>query len=446
MLSFRMVPAWRKAGYGAAEAGITAAETMLQLYLLKFYTDTVGLRSDLVGLAVGIGIAYDAFADPYFGAVSDRTQTAMGRRRPFILIGAPLLAAALFLIFNPPLMESTLWKFIYLAGLYILLNTAMTIVSVPHISLGAEMVFDRNERTSVYAYRLLFANVGLLAGSVLPGIFQRMAKPEMMAAAVIGIMLLLTGPAAVLATKGLDRGECASAAKSGFIKGFAGILRGRVFLMLFAAFAVATVGRTFNASFALYYYEYRLQLTRSQITVEILGVFFLVFTISVPLWVLLSRRLGKKWPAFFGVLLLGIMTIVAYPIFPPGGMKGPLFAAVFGGALVGSILLLDSLLADVVDYDELKTGLRREGAYFGIWKMGTKLSRAVTLLASGFMLQSAGFVPNQPQTEQTSWTIALYFGPLVGSFFVIGAILFAFMPMTDEAHRRIQNILVRRRG
>ncbi|MCB1160654.1 MAG: MFS transporter, partial [Leptospiraceae bacterium] len=104
----------RITGISVAETGIFALEVMIRLYLLNFYTDVVGLKAELAGLAISAGIFWDAISDPLMGILSDKTQSSLGKRRPYILAGSIGLALATFIIFNPPFLESNSAKFSYL--------------------------------------------------------------------------------------------------------------------------------------------------------------------------------------------------------------------------------------------------------------------------------------------------------------------------------------------
>jgi GPH family glycoside/pentoside/hexuronide:cation symporter len=158
-----------------------------------------------------------------------------------------------------------------------------------------------------------------------------------------------------------------------------------------------------------------------------------VIAASIVGWILISRRTGKKMPAFWGILLLGIGTCIGYPLFPPGQILPVVFAGIIGGILVGSVFLLDATVADIVDYDELKTREHREGVYFGFWRMGSKLARALGLALSGLLLDWTGFDPKAAeQSSETSFGLALIFGPGVGVFFIIAALIYLAMPLTKE--------------
>ena len=460
------LPLHVKAGYGAAELGMSAVEVMLQLYLLVFYTQTVDLEPEYAGIALALAVLWDAITDPAMGAISDQTRSRWGKRRPFILCGGIALSLSFLLLFSPPALPGQFPRFLYLLLGYMLVNTSMTLINVPHSALGGEITFDRNVRTELFGWRLLFKNLGFLLGAMLPGIlFTVMQRSQPLlaeedsrshASLVVGVATVLSVLVTVYVTRGYDRSR--NRARISW-KDMGGRMRvflhslwetasNRVFLPLLVAYAFASVARTMNASLALFYYEIRLGFTEFETVVYVLGAFMVVLSLSIIGWVAISRRWGKKWPAFCGALALGVLTTITYPMLPPESLWPAIFfVSVLGGMLVGAIILFDSLVADIVDYDELRTGQHREGLYFGCWLMTTKVSRAAGLVATGWMLKFIGY--NEDLVEQPAevgYRLALLFGPGVGLLFVLAALVFLFMPLTDARHRRIQALLQRRQA
>lgn len=451
-----------KLGYGAAELGIVAVEVVIELYLLKFYNVTVGLAPHLTAVAIAIAIVWDAVSDPLMGELSDRTGHRSGRRRPYILPGAAALALSFVLIFNPPSVGATWFQFAYLVVSYLCLTTAMTVISVPHIALGGEISFDRDERTRIFGYRRLFTTVGLVVGTLLPAFVIRwigdesatesVARARSLTSLWMAVPVLISAWITVRSTRGLDEPVHESRRRPPLrlmelLRSQWSVVRNPVFLPILAAFLVAGLGRTINASTALYYYEYRLGLRESDTVLWILIPFFGAILLSIPAWVWASRRFGKRWPAIFGATGMGILVGTVYAFLPPGHVQGAVVAAVGAGLFGGALILLESLVADVVDYDELKTGRQREGLYFGVWKMGNKLSRAVGLVLTGLMLSWIGFDETAlSQSRAVESRLALLFGPGVGVFLLVGGIMLIFSPLTDARHRRVQSLLLRRRG
>ncbi|TGL58995.1 MFS transporter [Leptospira sarikeiensis] len=447
------------AGYASAEAGITAVETMAQIYLLDFYVSVVGLKPSLFGIAMLIAILWDAISDPIMGYISDKTGFSNGRRRPYILAGGFLLGLGAYFLFSPPELASQFSKFLYLVATYFLVNTFMTVIAVPHISLGGEISFTGGERNRIFGWRLFFANLGLLSGLLLPAIWSSRENSSFasrsLSSVTIAVILIFVSLLSYVSTKGKDKPNIREKTKESsatenfldFFRSVRSILKNRYFLPLLMAFIIATAARTLNSSIGLLYYKERLLLEDSQVVVRILLPFALFLTISIPFWIYLARKFGKKWPAFWGSLLLGVMTVFLYPILPQGSYEAPLFASFFGGIFAGSILLFDSLVADVVDYDELLTGQKREGAYFGFWKMATKVVRAIGFAFLGFLLEEIGYKTGAgAQEPELGWRLALLFGPIVGTFFILGAIVFSRMGLTPEVHSRIQTLLLKKRN
>lgn len=459
----RGLPRRVKAGYGVAEVGTASAEVMLQIYLLAFYTSTVGLAPALAGYALGLAVLWDAVTDPVMGGISDRTRTRWGRRRPYLIGGSVVLAGAFAALFWPPALATQGGKFAYLLGCYILVNTGMTLVSVPHSALGGEMSFDRHERTEIFGWRFLFRNLGFLLGAVLPGVlFTQLGGEDaarlsrQWAGLVVAAAVLLAAWVTWRAVRSVDppipavpggRTRRAFLADlRGFFRGVAGVATNRVFAPLLLAYVIAQIGRTINASLGLYFYTERLGLTEAQFSAQVLGVFILVILLSIGPWVVLSRRYGKKYPAFWGVMFLGAITCVSYPLMPPGQLWPPIvFASILGGATIGSVILFESLVADIVDYDELRSGQHREGLYFGCWTMSTKICRAIGLATTGALLGAIGFEPGAgPQDEAVLWRLALAFGPGVGLCFLAAGLVFLWMPLDGPTHARVQALLRRR--
>jgi GPH family glycoside/pentoside/hexuronide:cation symporter len=445
--------------------GTASAEVMLQIYLLAFYTEAVGLAPTLAGYALALAVLWDAVTDPIMGSISDRTHSRFGRRRPYMIAGALVLALGFGCLFAPPAMATQGAKFAYLLVCYLVVNTGMTLLSVPHSALGGEMTFDRNERTEIFGWRFLFRNVGFLGGAVVPGLLYARASASnaeplasliarqqagLWIAAAIVVSTLVTWWAVRRVDVSLPRERPrpgrALAELRGFFHGMASVATNKVFAPLLLAYVVAQIGRTINASLGLYFYKERLHLSEEQFSVQVLGLFIVVIVLSIGPWVWLSRRYGKKTPAFLGVIALGLLTTFTYPFLPIGQVWAPmLFASVLGGATIGSIILFESLVADIVDYDELKSGQHREGLYFGCWTMSTKICRAIGLATTGWLLEVVGYNPGAAQQAPgVDWRLALAFGPGVGVCFLIAGLIFLWMPLDRATHARVQRLLSQR--
>jgi len=447
------LPRYVKVGYGAAHMGFFSVEILIRFHLLIFYTKVVGLPADLAGYTMAMAIFWDAITDPLMGTLSDKTNTRFGKRRPYILAGGLALAACSILLFTPPTLSTNTGKFLFLLGSYILLNTCMTVIAVPHYALGGELTHDPKERTEVYGWLVLFSNLGSIVAVVLPGLALSQLGAESsqetkfqaysLASIYIAGVVLFSAFVTFMVTSGYDRSEKKSTqfGVKDFFIATSSALKNPMFLPLFLSYVVGTLGLALNSATAFFFYEFRLELAKNQIH-YIIGLYLVTLCMSIVAWVYLSGKYGKKWPAFWGGLILGILTTVSYPFMVPQDMLFPLIIAFLGGFMSGTIVLLYSLVTDIVDYDEFKTGQKREGLYFGLWDMGTKVARGIAFAVAGLMLSFIGFdskLKQQPPefAENLRWV----FGPGVGLFIILAAIIFLWMPMTAEKHQRIQKIL-----
>lgn len=417
--------------YALAESGVFAVEFFVRLQLLIFYTDRLGVESYLASLAAGLALVWDAFIDPYVGAFSDRFRSRWGNRKPFLVAGALLIVPSLLWIFAPYREAGAIGIFVQLLLASLLLNTGITLVTVPHAAISAELSKDAGVRVRILAARLLFANLGLILGLIIPaamlnnaravGIAETTVFPQI--ATVIGLFSLAAVLVCVASLQNTQPGEPGH--KRRFVSDLKTAVGNKFFLWLFAAGFLAYIGVAINSTLARYYYDHYLKINEDSLAL-VLIVFILVWSLSVVLWVKAADRFGKDLPATLGIVGLGLMTIFSYPFFPEGGLTGPIVAAVAGGILTGCILLFDSYVADAADLDLAQSGENRDGLYFGLWKLGIKASRGVAVALSGGLIWAIGYRAGVTPDDVVRFRIALLFGPLVGSIFVASGLVFYF--------------------
>lgn len=431
---------WRtKSGFGLAEIGLSAVELMLQIYLLELYV-VAGLNPLFAGLALALAVAWDAVSDPLMGVISDQTKakTAAGKRLPYFFAGTVLMGIAFACLFNPPASTGQWSLFLYLLGMYLLLNTSLTLVGVPHLAMVNDLSGSKEERADLFSWRLMCGALGLLLGLSAPlAIASTLLQEELevsqsllmdnrrMAGLVIGatatLLSVITG-FAVLKPLGTVRSAELEVETNRFsLQHLALAFKSRAFILVTTGFVFIALGRAFNSSLALLYYKVRLGFSEQQIGTLLL-VLTLVIMASVPVWLKLSRLYEKRLLCLWGILLLTLVTAVAYPLFAPGQLWPVLAVAAMGGSLVACVALLESLFSDIVEEDENSHRVPLSGAYYGLWKMATKISRALGLVATGLLLSWIGFVEGsieQPVAVQRG--IAWAFGPGVALSFGLGA-------------------------
>jgi len=420
------------------------------VYIPKFYTDVVGIDIAVAGaLLFGVRI-FDALTDPLMGTISDRTRSRLGRRRPYIIVGGVLIAIALFFLFNPPAAGpefGTLWFAVWIYALFLF----WTVVTVPYESLGPEITFDYNARTSLFAWRDGFLIVGTLTAAASPAliqtIFQTGTGPEGARNQFFWISMfyapLVVAMCAWCVVAVRERHPVTAASTVAFWRDYRSIIGNRPFMILLAAYTISAVGSNLPATLILYYVQYVLGSNRADL---FLLLYFATGILLLPAWVRLAHRFGKKetWiaamavntGAFTGVFFLGPGDTTAYAIM-----------VVISGIGFGATLALPSAIqADVIDYDELHTGRRREGQYIGLWSIAKKLSAALGVGVGLSILGAAGYTPNTPQTETVRLTLRVLYAAVPSICNLLAIAVALYYPINGEIHRRIRNAIERRQA
>jgi GPH family glycoside/pentoside/hexuronide:cation symporter len=177
-----------------------------------------------------------------------------------------------------------------------------------------------------------------------------------------------------------------------------------------------------------------------------MGTFFVVTLVAVPLWIALGQRFDKKWLLLAGQCIVAVGTASFY-LAGPGDV---LLACVMGGACaVGAASLqvdFSSLSADVIDYDELQTGERKEGVYFAVWNLAEKSAMGIGAAVVGFLLAASGFEPNVEQSESSLLAIRAMESVIPAAGFLAGTLVFLRFRLTREAHARVRAELDARRN
>ena len=423
-------------GYSAALIGVGAIELMLQVYLLDLYL-LAGLKPIWAGTAIALAVFWDAVSDPLMGSIWDRMSNKRSHSQAamYLALGGTLLGASFALLFAPPEGVSQGVLFSSLLGAYLLVNTGLTLFGVPHLALINELFRDRGQRATAFAWRIGMGSLGLFLGIGLPAYFGASVGEEgdvdlldarRWTGWALGIFVAVATLVSALSIKrslglaGSEENKEAMQVSKLRETLLAGWRDGR-FRSLIACFAILAIGRSFNSSLALPFYKGRLDFRESDFA-SMLFTLTTAIILSAPLWVWLSRRFSKGELFKYALYVLAALTAIAYPLMKPGQLAPVLWVAGFGGALVSSIVLLESLFSDFVESERERTNRSVAGAYFGLWKMLSKIARALGLAISGLALTAFGYREGVvDQSESVERLVAFSFGPGVALFFAAGA-------------------------
>ncbi|MCD8534146.1 MAG: MFS transporter [Verrucomicrobia bacterium] len=428
----------RKLGYGVGDLGGNLFFTLIGFYLPNYLTDGVMLSAGLAGVVVIIGSIWDAVTDPVVGCWSDRTVTRMGRRRPFMLWGGVSLMIMMVLMFAPWGITAPWVLFGVMTLTYCLLNTAYTLVSVPYSSLLPELTSDYDERTELTGYRMVFAVLGTLTGVGLAPWVRDMFGGNTetgwigMASVMGGIMWITTWITVFSVREPAGK---AHSQQSPFFQTMKETLSNRAFLLALFPWTFHIAGITFLQGSIIYYFKY-IYRSEAQFSLALLAL-LLSALIFIPVWVHLSRKLGKKETYNLGMSLFGIGVLAFYIFGESGGVNLAIFLmALCGVGFSTHYVIPFALVPDVIECDYMDTGIRREGAYFSQWTFMSKIGRAIAMGLIPWTLALFGFVPDADQSAQALLGIKILCGPLPVACFLIGIVILNKYPITKAYYQK----------
>jgi len=458
-------------GLGAFVNNLLAAASGGMMIVLNL---GLGMNPALVGLLGAIPRLTDAFTDPIMGYISDNTRTRWGRRRPYIFLGAITVGIIFALLWHlPPGKSESFYFWFFLAG-SILFYFAYTVFATPWVALGYELTPDYHERTRLMGVQNF---IGQLAYVIAPWFllimqserwFDDMVDGAAGLAIVIAVVVTAIGilPAIFLRERFKDLAAAESLAGAAerpyaglasnvtsFFRGFGVTLRSKPFLKLCVATFLVFNGFMMISSFQFYviiYYVFGGDKVRGAEFAGYAGTLGAVSTFCVIMFITwLGTHIGKK-RAFYvaiGASMVGYaLKWVCYNPELPWLLLVPAPLLAFG--LGGLFTLMPSMIADVVDVDELETHERREGMYGSIFWWVVKLGMAAALAAGGFLLNATGFdvALEGHQTDHAITMMRLFdaFVPFVASGIAIWMI--ATYSITEERAYEVRLELERRRG
>jgi len=434
----------RKIVYGLGDLTLNTALSSLSLiYATYFLTQVAGLRPALAGLVPLLGRAVDAFTDPAMGRISDLTPWRGGRRRPYFLIGAIPFGICFALLWQDVPLASQAARFGYYVGVYCLFSVAMTVVSVPYLAIQPEMALGYDERTSLNTFRTMGSILGIFAAVSLRPASEALGGGSVgfeRAGIVFGILVALPWLAVHRAT--FERPGFRRPPNESFREGLAWVFRHSTFTRLTALYIMGRIAMDLAGALLILYTAF--WLGRSGDFELVMILFLGAVVLALPLWLALSRGRDKSRVFILGALWWSVASLglaVVQPDWPRWLLF--LYVPLVGVGFAVVDLMPWSMLGEVIDEDEAAHGERREGIYNGVFTFIRKLGGAIGVFLVMSILDLAGFVQGDEQTETARqavrWMAAA--GP---AFFLLLAVWMARgYPLTRERHREILKSLER---
>lgn len=376
--------------------------------MIFFYTDQIGLAASWVALARSINAVWDAINDPLFGYLSDRTRHSRGRRWPWLQFGLPLYVLCSLPLWWVPQGLPGFGLFIYFLVFLLLFEALASLVYLNFNALFPALYPNEDSRVRVNALRRASGLLGLLAATSL--------SPLLYTHLGFGGMSLIWAGLAGLCLWGFfsylhEPGWTPPPAYAGFWVNLLDMLKNPDFRLMLLAVAVTQTALGLLMVGFPFFARYVLLLPGAQIGVVYGGVFG-VALVSAFAWPAITHRLGAKcgWQVAMGLFVLALL-----PLWQVGSLGWMLVLAVpLGFAVSGVVVLQDVVLAEVIDRDTARTGLRREGAFYGTAAVMVRFSGVIQSLVFASLTPLFGYVSGtQPGPEPEAAFRFLMAGPPV---------------------------------
>ncbi|MGQ9492083.1 MAG: MFS transporter [Anaerolineae bacterium] len=435
--------------WGLAELGKALIAGTFGALLPIFYQDYLGLQARWIALASAIYAIWNALNDPLFGYITDSTRSKQGRRVPYMRFTAPFLALTFILVWFAPEGAGQPALFWWMLVTMLLYDTCYTIIGLVYSALLPEITESDADRHGMQVSASLLGLLGTLLGFLIPDFFRPKTglapsffplQASMVAVGIIGAALVLVTASRVKERPEFHLGDAplplGQAIKYTFTS--------RSFLVLVAANFMSILMNALLLGALFYLADYVLQ-TDAMLP---LAAVFIPLILGVPATQPLRRRLGVVGTQ---QLLLGMagLALIALTFVPKPLILVCLGVAGFG--LTGPQTLTNVLFAQVADEDELRSGVRREGAFFGVNALLTKPAQSVALALQPFILEATGFITresggglitlNQPETAL--FGIRSLMGLIPGTALIVGALILMAFPLRGQRLAQQQAELLR---
>ena len=432
--------------YSAPLAPAYLLYMMLTVVFMNFATDVLLITPGVIGTIFFLSKIWDAISDPIVGALSDASTSRFGRRKSWMVGSVILLIITSAMLWAPPATLTGYALTAWVAASVFAFYTAFTAFAVPQMALGVELSPSPHQRSRIFAGRQVGHTLGMLSAFLVatplvldnPAARQNAATLALVGSTLLGTLILA---AAWQLPKEAPRPNTRpSFAPLAAARDVAANPHARLILLVYFI-EVFGIGATSAMMPFLIIYVID--------AADYIGLVFLFYTapalFSIPMWVRLGKRFErhKLWRLSMGLQAVGYGLILFQA---EGRLLLMIVCCVLNGfASACGQTLGYSIKGDVIDWDELHTGKRKDGTYLAAWNLAAKLGTGLMIAISGWALDWSGFVPNEPQTNLVRWTIKGMTGGAPFVCLLVGMALFSRFSLDNEEAARVRAGLASRR-
>ncbi len=440
----RLKPA-TKIVYGLASFGASAISSTYAALLPIFYQDYLGLSARWIGIASVVYAVWNAINDPLFGFITDNTHSRLGRRIPYLRFTAPFLALTFILVWLAPQEAGPTAQFWWMLVTMLLYDTAYTIIGLVHGALMPELTESDVERNQLSISSGIFGLMGYVVGFLLPDFFRPKAGSMNTSLLNLRLSMVVVGIIAAFfiiwtTLKVKERRAFAVVDRPlKFWESLKATLTSRPFWVFVSVNFLLTLMNSLAMGAIYYLADY---VTRSS-TITLMIYLFVPLAAGIPLANLVVRRLGllRAEQLYIAAAGTGLVSIA----FLPASLI-PIGLVIAGIGFSGQQTITYNLLAQVIDDDEVRTGTRREGAYYGANALLTKPAQSLALFLTAFILEQSGFITRAmnggevflDQPASALMGVRTIVGLIPGLALLLAGVLLFFFPLQGERLRQLK--------
>lgn len=450
--------------YSVGECANSLLMNSIWGFAMLYFTDALGLPHSMAGIAMAVAVFWDAVTDPVMGHITDNTRSRFGRRHPYILGGGiAVVVIFLFLWYVPAWFKTSEQSlFWYLVIINLLQRTAITVYGVPYVALGFEICTDYDGRVKLQGIRSAMNMVANLLGPALAWTLffsnnetvRATSREENymnmgLAFAVVSLACILY---VVVATRGYIRDSRGMTLEGNNLKGFVRDMReiaaDAYARHVFAFFVVVSIGIAIVSTLQMYLYEHFMKFGGVEKSIAHGGT-MVGFLSGALVGGFVARKLEKKGAVYFGGMMSVGSNFILGGLFLSGALVPGQTASLLSWEIPVAFIVFalfqafywmgngiifptaTSMIADVSEIQEIKSGINKDGGYSAVFSFSQKVAISIGMLLNGYLLALAGFEPGAGvvQRPEVLWNlcgVTLIAGPAIS---LVSLLIIRFYPV-----------------
>ncbi len=421
--------------YLFGDIGISICLSAVAFFILFYYADVAKVDPALVGTALLLGKLWDAASNPLFGWISDRTKSRHGRRKVYLYYCSIPLGLSFALLWAMPEGLTGVMTTVWIIVTFLIYYTFDNIVGVSYYAMTPELTRDYDERTSLTTFRMIGGTVGYMAGAALPPFIAGLFATGKIGWRMMGIMFAVFAVMCLYITAfGVkQRKELEGPpSKLPVLPSIITCFKNKPYVFLIIQGLFTGISFVLVMSYMAFYLTYQLNMK------DKIPIMMVLLLATIGAFLFFWKWVTDKWAKgpTYALGLFIAFGATALSFFLPQGGSFWIYPIVFvaGFGFSAQWVLPWSIIPDVIEYDELITGERREGIYYGVKGLTDKVAWALGLFVGGWVLKLFGFVPEAAQSAKSLLGIKLFFGPIPALVTFISLPLLIWFPINRKTH------------